>query len=140
MSRLVEGSYPDTSSLIPNDFLLSIKLNREELISVVNRASLFIDSENISFVKFSLTRDSENMEISSNSTEIGRVVENLKPVAISENQDFQIAFSTKYLMDALKSFETKEIMMYFRGEIKPAIITSEDNPELKQLLIPVRTF
>ena len=140
MSRLVEGSYPDTSSLIPNDFLLSIKLNREELISVVNRASLFIDSENISFVKFSLTRDSENMEISSNSTEIGRVVENLKPVEISENQDFQIAFSTKYLMDALKSFETKEIMMYFRGEIKPAIITSEDNPELKQLLIPVRTF
>ena len=140
MSRLVEGSYPDTSSLIPNDFLLSIKLNREELIAVVNRASLFIDSENISFVKFSLTRDSENMEISSNSTEIGRVVENLKPVEISENQDFQIAFSTKYLMDALKSFETKEIMMYFRGEIKPAIITSEDNPELKQLLIPVRTF
>ena len=62
MSRLVEGSYPDTSSLIPNDFLLSIKLNREELISVVNRASLFIDSENISFVKFSLTKNSNNIE------------------------------------------------------------------------------
>lgn len=140
MSRLVEGTYPDTSSLIPNDFLLSVKLNREELISVVNRASLFIDSENISFVKFTLSNGSDNMEISSNSTEIGRVVENLKPLEISENQDFQIAFSTKYLMDALKSFETKEIVMYFRGEIKPAIITSEDSPELKQLLIPVRTF
>lgn len=140
MSRLVEGTYPDTSSLIPNDFLLSIKLNREELISVVNRASLFIDSENISFVKFSLSKNSNNIEISSNSTEIGRVVENLKPIEVSENQDFQIAFSTKYLMDALKAFETKEIVMYFRGEIRPAIITSEANTELKQLLIPVRTF
>lgn len=140
MSRLVEGSYPDTSSLIPNDFLLSIKLNREELISVVNRASLFIDSENISFVKFSLTKNSNNIEISSNSTEIGRVVENLKPIEVSEEQDFQIAFSTKYLMDALKAFETQEVIMYFRGEIRPAIITSESNVELKQLLIPVRTF
>ena len=90
MSRLVEGSYPDTSSLIPNDFLLSIKLNREELISVVNRASLFIDSENISFVKFSLSKNSNNIEISSNSTEIGRVVESLKPLEVSEDQDFQI--------------------------------------------------
>lgn len=140
MSRLVEGTYPDTSSLIPNDFLLSIKLNREELISVVNRASLFIDSENISFVKFSLSKNSNNIEISSNSTEIGRVVESLKPIEVSEEQDFQIAFSTKYLMDALKAFETQEIIMYFRGEIRPAIITSESNVELKQLLIPVRTF
>ena len=140
MSRLVEGTYPDTSSLIPNDFLLSIKLNREELISVVNRASLFIDSENISFVKFSLSKNSNNIEISSNSTEIGRVVESLKPIEVSEDQDFQIAFSTKYLMDALKAFETQEIIMYFRGEIRPAIITSESNVELKQLLIPVRTF
>ncbi len=140
MSRLVEGSYPDTSSLIPNDFLLSVKLNREELISVVNRASLFIDSENISFVKFSLSKNSNNLEISSNSTEIGRVVENLKPIEVSEDQDFQIAFSTKYLMEALKAFETQEITMYFRGEIRPAIITSDSNSELKQLLIPVRTF
>lgn len=140
MSRLVEGSYPDTSSLIPNDFLLSIKLNREELIAVVNRASLFIDSENISFVKFSLSKNSNNIEISSNSTEIGRVVESLKPIEVSEEQDFQIAFSTKYLMDALKAFETQEVIMYFRGEIRPAIITSDSNVELKQLLIPVRTF
>ena len=140
MSRLVEGTYPDTSSLIPNDFLLSIKLNREELISVVNRASLFIDSENISFVKFTLSRNSNNIEISSNSTEIGRVVESLRPLEVSDEQDFQIAFSTKFLMDALKAFETQEVIMYFRGEIRPAIITSESNTELKQLLIPVRTF
>ena len=140
MSRLVEGTYPDTSNLIPMDFLLSIKMNREELISVVNRASLFIDSENISFVKFSLSKNSDHIEISSNSTEIGRVVESLKPIQVSELQDFQIAFSTKFLMDALKAFETKEIEMYFRGEIRPAIITSESNKELKQLLIPVRTF
>ena len=78
--------------------------------------------------------------IEADSTEIGRVVESLKPIEVSEKQDFQIAFSTKFLMDALKAFETKEVEMYFRGEIRPAIITSESNKELKQLLIPVRTF
>lgn len=140
MTRLVEGSYPDTSSLIPRTFLLSIKFNKDKLISVVDRASLFIDSENMSFVKFIISENSEDIEISSNSTEIGRVVETITPLETSEKQDLQIAFSTKYLLDALKSFESDEVSLYFSGEIKPAVITSEKTPELKQLLLPVRIF
>ncbi len=140
LTRLVEGSYPDTANLIPKNFLLSIKLNKENLISVVDRASLFIDSENMSFVKFSLSANSNNIEISSNSTEIGRVVETITPLEVSEKQDFQIAFSTKYLLEALKSFETDEISMYFSGEIKATVITSEKFTNLKQLLLPVRIF
>ncbi len=140
LTRLVEGNYPDTTNLIPRNFLLSIKLNKENLISVVDRASLFIDSENMSFVKFSLSAANNNIEISSNSTEIGRVVENIIPLEVSEKQDFQIAFSTKYLLEALKAFETDEISMYFSGEIKATVITSEKFTNLKQLLLPVRIF
>lgn len=140
MTRLVEGSYPDTSSLIPRNFLLSIKFNKENLISIVDRASLFIDSENMSFVKMSVSANSDNIEISSNSTEIGRVVETISPLEINDKADFQIAFSTKYLLEALKSFETDEVSLYFSGEIKPTVITSEKQTELKQLLLPVRIF
>lgn len=140
LTRLVEGSYPDTTNLIPKNFILSIKLDKENLISIVDRASLFIDSENMSFVKFSLTANSNKIEISSNSTEIGRVVETIIPLNVSDNQDFQIAFSTKYLLEALKAFETNEISMYFSGEIKGTVITSEQFVDLKQLLLPVRIF
>ena len=139
MSRLVEGTYPDTSNLIPMDFLLSIKMNREELISVVNRASLFIDSENISFVKFSLSKNSDCIEISSNSTEIGRVVESLKPIQVSEQQDFQIAFSTKFLMDALKAAPAEKLRLEFTSGVAPCVILPAEGEEnFVYMVLPVR--
>ena len=48
-TRLIEGVFPNTSSLIPNEFITSIKFNKTELISAIERASLFstIESTNI---------------------------------------------------------------------------------------------
>ncbi|MBR3832259.1 MAG: hypothetical protein IKJ72_01330, partial [Mycoplasmataceae bacterium] len=54
--------------------------------------------------------------------------------------NFQIAFSTKYLSDALKSFENQTILIKFTGEIKPAVIMGEKDQNLVQLLLPVRVF
>ena len=36
-SRILEGNYPDTSRLIPNEFLLTIKFDREELLQSLDR-------------------------------------------------------------------------------------------------------
>ncbi len=141
LTRLVEGIYPDTSSLYPKSFMFSMKFNREMLIAAVDRASLFMESNpNLSFVKFNMTANNKIIEVSSNSSEIGRVVETIEALEVSENSDFQIAFSAKYLIEALKSFDTKEISIYCTGEVKPAIITSAELPELTQLLLPVRVF
>lgn len=139
MTRLVEGTYPDTSSLFPKDQMLTVKFNRNELLSAVDRASLFTSSENLSIVKMTLT-PKNSVEISSNSTEIGKVVEEIYPLEVSENLNFQIAFGTKNLSDALKSFESQSILIKFTGEIKPAIIVVEKEQDLIQLLLPVRVF
>ena len=139
MTRLVEGSYPDTSSLFPKEYLLNIKFNKNEIVSAVDRAALFANSDNLSIVKLTLNPD-KSVEISSNSTEIGKVVEEIYPISISDMMNFQIAFSTKYLIDALKSFDSKEISIHFTGEIKPAVIQSENDANLVQLLLPVRVF
>ena len=71
---------------------------------------------------------------------MGKVVEEIYPLEVSDQLNFQIAFSTKYLSDALKSFENQTIQIKFTGEIKPAIILGENEQELVQLLLPVRVF
>lgn len=139
VTRLVEGNYPDTSVLFPKESLFVAKFNRYELINAVDRASLFTSLENLSIVKFSFS-NSKTVEISSNSSEIGKVVEELNLVEDLENVNFQIAFSTKYLLDALRSFENEEISFYFTGEIKPTVIKEDDDGSLIQLLLPVRVF
>lgn len=140
MTRLVEGDYPDTSSLLSGKYDFAVTFNRNSLLSSVGRASLFAESDNLSLIKFNFSSNKENIEISSNSTEVGRVVEDILPVNKSKDIDFQIAFSAKYLLDALKSFDTNEVSIHFTGEIKPAIITNEDDDSLNQLLLPVRSF
>ena len=139
LTRLVEGVYPDTTSLFPKDQMLTIKFNKSELLSAVDRASLFTGSDNLSIVKLNLNPN-KSIEISSNSTEIGKVVEEIYPLEVSEQMNFQIAFSTKYLSDALKSFENQTILIKFTGEIKPAVIMGEKDQNLVQLLLPVRVF
>ena len=139
VTRLVEGIYPDTTSLFPKDQMLTIKFNKSELLSAVDRASLFTGVDNLSIVKLTLNAN-KSIEISSNSTEIGKVVEEIYPLEVSEQMNFQIAFSTKYLSDALKSFENQTILIKFTGEIKPAVIIGENDQNLVQLLLPVRVF
>ncbi len=138
-SRLVEGVYPDTSSLFPKGQMLAIKFNKNELLAAIDRASLFTNSDNLSIVKLSLTKD-KTVEVSSNSTEIGKVVDEIYPLEVSESMDFQIAFSTRNLSEALKSFESQSILIKFTGEIKPAVIVGEKENDLIQLLLPVRVF
>ena len=139
VTRLVEGNYPDTSSLFPKDSLFVAEFNKNELLNAVDRASLFTSLENLSIVKFNF-KNSQNVEISSNSSEIGKVVEEIQTLNDLSDVDFQIAFSTKYLLEALKSFEGSKISFYFTGEIKPSVLKEAENDELVQLLLPVRVF
>lgn len=139
LTRLVEGNYPDTSPLFPKQQLLSLKFKKADIVAAVDRASLFTNSENLSVVKFSVS-GSNLVEISSNSTEIGKVVEVVEAIEISNNFPFQTAFSTKYLTDALRAIDDQVIIVNFTGEVKPAIIKGESTPEMTQLLLPVRVF
>ncbi len=136
-TRLIDGTYPNTSNLIPNDFLTSVKFNKNDLIAAVERASLFTSIDASSIIKFTLNRD-KTIEIASTSNEIGAVKEELIPLNSSNAVQFQIAFSSKYFLDAVKSFDSTEVSIHFTGEIKPFIITGEYDVNLTQLILPMR--
>ncbi len=136
-TRLIDGTYPNTANLIPHDFLTSVKFNKNDLIAAVERASLFTSIDASSIIKFNLSRD-KTIEISSTSNEIGAVKEELIPLSCSNAIQFQIAFSSKYFLDAIKSFDSTEITIHFTGEIKPFIVTGEYDVNLTQLILPMR--
>jgi DNA polymerase-3 subunit beta len=136
-TRLIEGVFPNTSSLIPNDFLTNIKFNKQELISTIERASLFTSSENTNIIKMTLTSD-QIVQITSSTNEIGAVLEEISALDCSNLIPFQIAFSSKYFLDAIRAFDSSEITIHFTGEIKPFIITGEYDVNHIQLILPVR--
>lgn len=135
-TRLLEGTFPNTDSLIPTQFLTSVKFNKNELISAIERVSIFSNLETSSIIKFTLNND-KTAEISSK-TEIGDAKEELTPTECANGVAFQIAFSAKYFIEALRSFNSTEVEIHFTGEIKPFIITGEYDHNLIQLILPVR--
>lgn len=136
-TRLIEGTYPNTNSLIPTDFLTSIKFNKAELMAAIDRAALFTNVESSNIIQLQLSAD-KTVEISSTTNEIGGVIEELTPLECSNAVQFKIAFTAKYFLEAIKSFDSSEITVHFTGEIKPFIITGDYDYNLTQLILPVR--
>jgi len=138
-SRLLEGNYPETSKLVPTDFPIVIKFNKENLSTAIERASLLSNRDgNNSIVKLALRQDNI-VEISSNSPEIGKVLEEVYPVDQIEGSPIKIAFSSKYILEALKVFNSSEVTINFTGEIRPFILKGEYDENMIQLILPVRT-
>lgn len=137
LTRLIEGVYPNTSSLIPSEFMTSLKFNKQDLIATIDRASLFTSLDSSNIIKLTLNSD-RVVELSSTNNEIGAVLEEIYPLECSNLIPFQIAFSSKYFMDAIKVFDSPEVTIHFTGEIKPFIITGEYDVNHIQLILPVR--
>ena len=138
-SRLLEGNYPETSKLVPTEFPIVIKFNKENLSTAIERASLLSSRDgNNSIVKLNLKSDNI-VEITSNSPEIGKVLEEVYPVDEIVGTTIKIAFSSKYILEALKIFNSSEVSINFTGEIRPFIIKGAYDEDMIQLILPVRT-
>ena len=79
------------------------------------------------------------VEISSNTPEVGKVVEEIQSQSI-EGEELKISFSAKYMMDALKALEGTEIKISFTGAMRPFIIQPMNDESILQLILPVRTY
>ncbi len=136
-TRLIEGNFPNTKSLIPTEYITSIKFNKNELINAIDRASLFNANDLSNIIKLNINGNQEII-ISSSANEIGGSLEMINPINCTQYLNFETAFSSKYFLEAVKAFDSSEITIHFTGEIKPFIITSEYDINHIQLILPVR--
>lgn len=138
LSRLLDGKYPETSRLIPTDSKTEITVNTKELLHTIDRASLLAREERNNVVKLT-TLENQTIEISSNSPEIGKVVEEISANSI-DGEELKISFSSKYMMEALRAIESDEIIIQFSGAMRPFVIRPVLNDSILQLILPVRTY
>ena len=136
-SRLINGTYPNTSNLLPKDYLVKLHFNINQFYDVVDRVSILTSDKDKNTV--TLETDGNNLIMKSSSAEIGRVEEKM---IITKDQDIdvKVSFSSKYMMDALKSFNTETVELHFVGEIKPILLKSSEDETLTQLVLPIRTY
>ena len=135
-SRLISGDYPNTSNLIPKEDLLVIKTNLNDIYDVIDRASILTSDKEKNIV--TLETDGNTLLVKSSSQEIGNVKEEMT-VEKNNDENIKISFSARYMMEALKAFQTETVEIHFVGEVKPILVKSSEDETLTQLVLPIRT-
>ncbi|TFB21100.1 DNA polymerase III subunit beta [Filobacillus milosensis] len=139
LSRLLDGNYPETSRLIPNQSKTVVKVNSKELIESIDRASLLAKDNRNNIVKL-VTKGQNTLQITSNSPEIGHVEETLETDSI-DGEELKISFNAKYMIDALRAIDSDKVSINFTGAMRPFVIRpEEDDEQILQLITPVRTY
>jgi len=135
-SRLISGTYPNTANLVPDEFLLNIKVNINELYNVINRANILTSDKENNIVIFEI--EGNKLHVKNYSAEIGNYEGQIN-IDKDNNENLKISFVAKYMMEALKSFDDDEVTISFVGEVKPIILKSSKDQGLTQLVLPIRT-
>ena len=136
-TRILDGAYPDTSKIIPDLFETELTLNTRSVMEAIDRAYLMSREEKTNIVRLA-TLDDGLIEISSSSTELGRVTEHIEPIQF-KGQPLRIAFNSKFMLDVLKVIDSEELFIGFAGAMRPIIIRPKDNEFIMYVILPYRT-
>lgn len=136
-TNLLSGTYPNTSNLIPTEFGMIVKINKSLFTSSVDRAALLTQGKDKNIIKMKI--ENKEMVINSYASEIGKVEEKLV-VDTDENANIDISFSSKYMLEALKTIKDEEILLLLTNDVKPIIIKSVTDESLIQLILPIKTY
>ena len=134
LSRLLSGTYPTTSNIIPKDFNIELECLFDDLFNMIDRASLLTSDREKNTIKLSLNK--KELMISSNSPEIGKVEEKIE---VDSDKVISISFSSKFMLDAIKSFNKEKVILCMNNDSSPIIIKNKEDDSLIQLVLPIKT-
>jgi DNA polymerase-3 subunit beta len=132
-SKLIDGTFPDYSRVIPtaNDKLL--KLDPRSLEEAVDRVST-IASERTRAVKMSLDRDRVTLSVTS--PENGTASEEIP--ADYGADGIEIGFNARYLLDILGQIEGDMMEVHLADAAAPTLLRENDKAPALYVLMPMR--
>jgi len=133
ISKLIDGSFPDYKRVIPKDNKNILKINRDKLLSAVDRVST-IANEKSPVIKFKLFQNILNLNTINNESSTASEDLNIN----YEDDEIEIGFNSKYIMDIVNNLEDIEISVLLKDSTSPIIAKENSNTDLVYVLMPMR--
>ncbi len=131
VSRLIEGEYFQIEKMISGDYNTKITINKKELQSCIERASLLIRENERKPIIINITDGSLELKIQS---AIGSMNEDMD--ISKEGRDIMIGFNPRFILDALRVIDDEEINMYLVNPKAPFFIKNEEQSYV-YLILPI---
>ncbi|MCX6764924.1 MAG: DNA polymerase III subunit beta [Candidatus Nealsonbacteria bacterium] len=134
ISRLIEGEYPNYKEIIPSKFTTQLILDKNEFLNQIKTASLF--SGKINEIKIKTDASNKNLEILSQSAEIGK---HESAIAIKfKGEPIDISFNYKFLIEGLSNIKSSEIIFELNGDSGPGIIKPVGDDSYVYVIMPIK--
>lgn len=128
-SRLIEGQFPNYRQLTPKGERTSVRVDREELASVLRRALIFGHNLKLGVYGDHLVVHTETPEVGDSREEIPAEV---------EGEEMEIGFNGSYLMDGVTALGAEKVEIKMDDPQKPAIMKSHGEDKFVYIIMPVR--
>ena len=134
VSRRLEGEFLNYRKSIPELFRFTVKVDKAEFMSSIDRVALIISEKNSSPVR--LTFSEEGIECLC-MTPLGKA-EDLCSCEGS-GDGLEIGFNDRYLSDALKNAPADEVCVSLNTGTSPCTVTAADGSDsFTYMILPVR--
>ena len=137
VTRLIEASYPDYKKVIPTSFVTEVVVSTEEIANALRMASIFTTNQ-ANNVHFKI--DDQEVRLTSAASQHGQEVTALTVEVMhhTEEKSFDVAFNTRYLLDAVNAAGGTKQVIKFSGPTSPAVVVNPDIPPYQHIVMPIR--
>lgn len=135
ITRLLDGEFIRYKQILPDKHSTRVRLNRQELLEALERASLMAREGKSNLVKFSFS--GETLTMSANS-ELGHINEEIRTEIIGNELD--IAFNVRFFSDVLKNLDDEYLYLDMTSNISPCVVIPVQGDSFYYLILPVRLF
>lgn len=133
VSRLIEGSFPNYTQIIPTSFKSNAEIDLKEFSSAVKMASLFA-RQGGNNIKIRFT--TEEIIITSVADQVGDNVSKVSASISAESEE--IAFNAKYISDILAVLPEKKLLFEVNDKFSAGVIRPEKAKDFVYIIMPLR--
>lgn len=134
-SRLIEGTFPSYSRVIPNSFATHVQVDTAAFTAALDRVSLIARSDEYNVVKMDFRN--KQVHLMARNPEVGDADEYVS--AEIDGPDVQTAFNAQYFIDVMKALDSSVCRIGLNQELSPAAVREADNDKFIYVVTPVRT-
>lgn len=127
----LDGNYPNTSRLIPDDFKTFVSVKTKQTLETLDVLKSVAAQDRNNVVKMKLNGKVEL------STTDGINVMNAVLDGKIDGEDLTISYSLVYMQEALKALNETDVTINLMGAMRPFVINGNDS-QVKHLILPVR--
>ncbi len=132
-SKLIDGTFPDYTRVIPKGNDKKMSINNKAFEAAVDRVAT-VSAERSRSVKLSLSKGKVTLAVSHAETGAG----NEEIEADYADDEMEIGFNAKYLMDIAGQIEADTAEFMFNDPASPALVLDPSDDSARYVLMPLR--